>query len=97
MSQRDVENLLGRLLTDGTFRRRFFSDPEQIVSEEPLHLIPRELEAVLAVDAREIEQFARSLDPRILQVEVSRKSRTSGGTSAPATAKRKLEHKRSAG
>jgi hypothetical protein len=97
MSQRDVENLLGRLLTDGTFRRRFLSNPEQIVSEEPLHLIPRELEAVLAMDAHEIEQFSRCLDPRIVQADVSRKSRTSSQTSLPATPKRKLERKRIAG
>jgi len=97
MSQRDVENLLGRLLTDGTFRRRFFSNPEQIVSEEPLHLIPREMEAVLATDEREIEQFARYLDPRIVQADVSRTSPASSRRSVPATPKRKLEHKSSTG
>jgi len=97
MSQRGVENLLGRLLTDAAFRRRFFSDPEKIVSQEPLHLIPRELEAVLAIDARDIEHFARRLDSRIVQAEVSRKPRTSGQTGLPSTPKRKLEHKSSAG
>jgi hypothetical protein len=97
MSQRGVENLLGRLLTDVAFRRRFFSNPEEIVSQEPLHLIPRELEAVLAIDPRDIEHFARRLDPRIVQAEVSRKPRTSGQTGLPTALKTKLEHKSSAG
>jgi hypothetical protein len=97
MSQRDVENLLGRLLTDGTFRRRFFSDPEQVVSEESLHLIPRELEAVLATDAEDIEQLTRRLDPRIVQADPNRKRLTNSRTGVSTAPKRKLEHKRNAG
>jgi hypothetical protein len=97
MSQRNVENLLGRLLTDGTFRRRFFSTPEEIVSKEPLQLIPREIKAVLAMDAREIERFARRLDPRIVRADVGRKSRANSQMSLPATPKRKLERKGIAG
>jgi hypothetical protein len=97
MSQRDVETLLGRLLTDGTFRRRFFSTPEEIISKEPLQLIPRELQAVLAMDAREIERFAYRLDPRIVRADVRPKSRASSETSVPATPKRKLERKRIVG
>jgi hypothetical protein len=97
MSQRDVENLLGRLLTDVAFRRRFFSTPEQVISKEPLNLISREIKAVLAMDAREIAQFARYLDPRIVRTDVSRKSATNSQMSLPATPKRKLEHKRITG
>jgi hypothetical protein len=72
--------------------QRLCRGPE-IVSEEPLHLIPRELQAVLATDAREIEQFACRLDPRIVRADVRPKSRTRSETSVPATPKRKLEPK----
>jgi hypothetical protein len=97
MSQCDVENLLGRLLTDGTFRRRFFLNPERVVSEESLHLIPRELEAVLATDADAFEQFTRRLDPRIVQADLNRQPATRSRTSVPPTPKQKLERKRNTG
>ena len=74
MSQQGVENLLGRLITDAAFRLRFFQTPEQIVSQESLDLIPRELEAVIMIDRAQIEDFARRLDPRIVRADTARKS-----------------------
>jgi hypothetical protein len=97
MSQRDVETLLGRLLADGIFRHRFLSTPEEILSEEPFQLIPREIQAVLAIDAREIERFACRLDPRIVRADGHPKPRASGETSGAATPKRKLERDRIVG
>ena len=78
MSQQGVENLVGRLITDAVFRLRFFQTPEQIVSQESLDLIPRELEAVLLMDRAQVEDLARHLDPRIVRADTARKSRGSG-------------------
>jgi hypothetical protein len=70
MSQRAVENLLGRLLTDAEFRRRFFQEPAARCGQEILDVSGREIEAVLAVAQVEFEQFAKQLDPRIVRAAV---------------------------
>lgn len=70
MSQKAVENLLGRLLTDAEFRRRFFEEPAASCRQEMLDVTSREIEAVLVVDEVEFEQFAKQLDPRIVRAAV---------------------------
>jgi hypothetical protein len=70
MSQRAVENLLGRLMTDSEFRRRFFEEPVGSCQQEMLDVSSREIEAVLVVDEIDFDQFAKQLDPRIVRAVV---------------------------
>ena len=67
MSQRAVEGLLGRLITDGTFRQRFYQDPALSCSHASLELSQRELDAVLAIDVHMITEFAKRLNPKIIR------------------------------
>jgi len=63
VSQRDVESLLGRLVTDPSLRERFFEAPEEILEEELYDVSPRELTALLRIDEEEIEAFAAKIEP----------------------------------
>ena len=67
MSQKAVENVLGRLLTDPEFRHRFFEEPAASCRQEMLDVSSREIEAILVVDEGEFVQFAKQLDPRIVR------------------------------
>ncbi|MGH9381883.1 MAG: Os1348 family NHLP clan protein [Thermoanaerobaculia bacterium] len=73
MSQRNVEKVIGRLVTDEGFRRRFAEDKEGMLQEaldHGLDLNPCERRALLGLDARSIAQFAEQLDPCIQKVEL---------------------------
>jgi hypothetical protein len=72
MAQKGVETLLGRLLTDEDFRRRFFDEPAAVCQKEALDVTSRELEAILAVDEAQFAQFATQLDARIVRVSLHR-------------------------
>lgn len=68
MTHRNVETLLGRLVTDPTLRRRFFNDPAAVLGELRDHgfeLTPIELEALASTDPDAIRAFAETLDRRI--------------------------------
>lgn len=73
MSQRNVEKVIGRLVTDEGFRRRFAEDRDAMVQEildRGLDLNPCERRALLALDPQRIAQFAEQLDPCIQKVEL---------------------------
>ncbi len=72
MSQKAVESLLGRLLTDQAFRRRFYAEPAATCRAESLDVTGRELEAVLAVEEAHLIGFAGQLDPRIVRAGFDR-------------------------
>jgi hypothetical protein len=65
MSQRAVEQLLGKLLTDEEFRRRFFEDPKCTCFLSGFELSPVELEAVMRTPRPPLVALSRSLDDRI--------------------------------
>lgn len=68
MSQRSVEKLLGKILTDEDFRRSFFpvrSSSFEIAAAHGLELTPIERSALSCLRLRGFEVLARSLDPRI--------------------------------
>jgi len=67
MSQKGVERLLGRLITDPRLRRRFFEEPADLCVREGYDLTTRELEAVLNIAPGRLEQLARYLDPKIVR------------------------------
>ena len=72
MTQKAVESLLGRLVTDEEFRCRFYHEPVATCWAEALDVSSRELEAVLATDEVQVERFAKFLDPRIVRATISR-------------------------
>jgi len=76
MTQKAVESLLGRLLTDHGFRRRFYEEPATSCRQEALDVTSRELEAVLVVGESLFEEFAHRLDPRIVRAAVGRHARS---------------------
>jgi predicted DNA-binding protein (UPF0251 family) len=87
MAQKAVETLLGRLLTDEDFRRRFFDEPLAVCRQEALEVTSRELEAILAVDEVRFAQFAKQLDARIVRATL-RRDVGSAVTRASASRKR---------
>ena len=68
MSQENVERVIGRLVTDEEFRRRFASHPAAALRdliEGGMALTECELRALSALEPHDIDSFADSLDPRI--------------------------------
>ncbi len=67
MSQDTVERILGRLLTDARFRRRFFTDPERELQQ--FALVDHERDGLRKLDPGAVtlllELLAEQLDPRI--------------------------------
>jgi len=65
MSQRAVETVLGRLITDGQFREAFFEEPTDVCEEAGVDLSGVELQALLRVDEDVLRAFAAGLHPRL--------------------------------
>jgi hypothetical protein len=68
MSQRDVEKLLGKILTDDEFRQSFFPVGRhsfEFAASHGLELTPVERSALSSLRSRAFECLARSLDSRI--------------------------------
>jgi hypothetical protein len=77
MSQCNVEKVIGRLVTDEGFRRRFAADPDAAVQrlvERGVQLNLCERRALTALDLERVALFAEGLDPCILKVELGRTS-----------------------
>ena len=72
MSQRAVEQLLGRLITDPEFRRRFYEDAGAACNTAGLQLTQREREALQVTDEMAVRSFAAQLDPRIVRAALGR-------------------------
>lgn len=73
MSQCNVERVIGRLLTDEGFRRRFGLDPEATLLSmvaAGLDLNRCERTVLAALDAGWLNRFAEELDSRIQKVEI---------------------------
>jgi hypothetical protein len=73
MSQRSVERVIGRLVTDEAFRRKFAERPEGTLRETVdcgLELTACELQALAALDTRVLEQFAEAIDPRLQKTDI---------------------------
>jgi putative modified peptide len=65
MSQRDVERVLGRLLTDEQFRRAFRADPATACRAAGFDLSPLELDALAALPHRALPRLVAQIDERI--------------------------------
>ncbi len=68
MSQQAVEQTLGKLLTDESFRERFFTTPRETVSAAGLRLSDIELSALSGLSRSALRSFSASLDPRICRL-----------------------------
>ena len=72
MSQRSVERILGRLVTDEEFRRRYWREPASVLEEcvaRGLELNRCERRALGAVRRSAVERFVAELDPCIQKAE----------------------------
>lgn len=72
MSQPNVERVIGRLVTDETFRRRFAGDPATALRElveAGVELTPIEVRALACVDAALLSRIAEAIDPRIQKID----------------------------
>ena len=73
MSQANVERVIGRLVTDEEFRRRFAGNPSGVLGELTAggwELTACELRVLAAFDAGIAERFARDIDPRIQKADL---------------------------
>ncbi len=68
MSQLAVERTLGKLLTDDSFRERFFTSPRETVWTAGLRLSDIELAALSGLSRSALRSFSASLDPRICRL-----------------------------
>jgi putative modified peptide len=74
MSQRNVERLIGRLLTDEDFRDQFQVSPAQALArlvEGGWELTHTEREALANVDREFVDALAHRMDPRIRKVSLN--------------------------
>jgi hypothetical protein len=66
MSQHHVEKVIGRLVTDEAFRRKFAKDPDEFLgwlAERGVELTVCEKKALRSVDPRMLAFFADTIDP----------------------------------
>ena len=74
MTQRCIEMVIGRLLTDESFRETFQSDPHRALSElleRGLHLTHAEIAALIATDHALWGRVAEQIDPRLQKVSLT--------------------------
>lgn len=68
MTQRSIEIVIGRLVTDEEFRETFLSDPHKALGdllERGTHLTHAEIGALVATDPALWAQVAEQIDPRL--------------------------------
>ncbi len=74
MSQRHVEQVIGRLMTDEGFRRRFVKDAQTTLQELErwgVELTVCERQALGAIDSRLLTLVADAIDPRLQKTDLS--------------------------
>jgi ribosomally synthesized peptide len=70
MSQRAVEQALGKLVTDEGFREAFFTDPPGTARRTGLDLTPKELDALRRVPRHALDVLGAGVDDRICRLHV---------------------------
>ena len=74
MSQKNVQQVIGRLVTDEAFRHRFEESPGSALAElivNGLELTTIELLALASLDRQVVARFAEAIDPRIQKIAVN--------------------------
>jgi hypothetical protein len=77
VSQRSIEVVVGRLVTDEAFRDAFLRDPQrtlEAVVESGLALTDLEVRAVIGTQAALWSSVADALDPRLQKASLARAS-----------------------
>ena len=78
MCQRSVERVIGRLVTDEAFRRRFAKDRAAVLAELAAHgldLNECERSALATLDLKSLGRYADRIDPRLLKTDLQGASR----------------------
>lgn len=73
MSQENVERVIGQLVTDESFRRRFAADTQRAVQrlvESGVTLSDCERRALESLDIHRFDEFAQTLHPCISKVDL---------------------------
>jgi hypothetical protein len=68
VTQRSIEMVIGRLVTDERFRETFLNDPHRALADlldRGTHLTHVEIAALVATDAALWERIAEQLDPEL--------------------------------
>jgi ribosomally synthesized peptide len=71
MSQRGVEQMLGKLVTDEGFRDAFHADPDAATRDAGLVPAGHETAALRRIPAEALDAFAAQLDGRICRLYVA--------------------------
>ena len=74
MSQVHVERVIGLLVTDEAFRRRFTEDPRaalEQLAETGVRLTECERQALTSLDPHKIERLADAIDPRLQKSDLN--------------------------
>jgi hypothetical protein len=80
LSQRIVEMLIGRLITDEQFRAEFLERPERTLlalCERGLELNPTEIAAIVNTDPALWARIADAIDPRLQKASLKNETRLS--------------------
>lgn len=70
MSQRSVEQALGKMVTDEAFRREFFREPDRASLEAGLDLSPAEMSALQRVPRAMLAKLGAGLEDRICRLAI---------------------------
>jgi len=84
-----LEALLGRMLTDTAFRRRFFIEPANACADYSYQLTVLQLAALRKLDIQMMERLARRLDRRIVRAALPAAKARSAKASSPARGSRR--------
>ncbi len=80
LSQRIIEMLIGRLITDEQFRTEFLQDPETTLlglGDHGLELSKTEIAALVNTDSTLWARTADAIDPRLQKASLKNEVRTS--------------------
>jgi hypothetical protein len=61
MASKDLERLVGRVVLDAEFRKRFFTDPETVIREEGYDLTSDEIAQLQKVDKEKAMAMAEEM------------------------------------
>ena len=71
MSQRGVERVLGRMVTDPGFREEFLRDPVMAGLRIGVELTREEMDALMRIPSRALAELSTRLDDRICRLHIS--------------------------
>jgi hypothetical protein len=79
MSQRAVERIVGKLVTDQGFREEFFRNPSASALQIGAELSEKEVDALLRIPLKALDELHEKLDDRICRLHIDRQPRIRGG------------------